>query len=265
MLTIRALISLAAALAAFAAAPARAADPQCGRSLKEVFLESRAPNRQAAQAARFKELDGGSAFVLDRRTETPLLQFDGSYEVYALSFVGVKQGELVFRLDTGEELFALSAALCGGTLHPPGRATGVFAVYEGAALPIPPLGENAPPLEEAAAALQAKLAELKLAAALDIAAPLAAAPVFADAARLAAAALAKLALEGDAGGALARLKIVTIRIGETAEARLEAGEALVISVAPDAGYAGRPSSRRIAEALRGGRAPSPAAASAPQR
>lgn len=230
--------AIAAALAAVVLHPAAFAQEE---TLRQALLR----NQAGPEAALYETIDGGHVFVLDRTGEPPLLQFQSAFEVFALDRVPASRGDEILRTDTGVDLVRITTR-GAVTLYPNDKPTGLPATRLGPADPLPSLVDSRPDIVEAFRQLSIR------SGGLDVEAPVANASepesnaLVADAARLTAEGL-RAAAEADsaADSALARILFI---FGARAGAYVEDG-ALVIQLDPERGYAGRPSSLLIAEAI----------------
>jgi hypothetical protein len=224
-------------------------------TLKER-LESRVGLRSRpvfAPSGRFRT-EGGDAFVLDRTGPRALLRFQNRDEVWALDGHPAPRGDTVFRNDVGETV--LRASKLGGLtlftrrapngqavmLTGPGESLSVHRPLSFVAL----LRALVVSGHRATRAAQHPLAVTSV----DEATAETAAPI-ADAAVVVAEAFEDLDRSGRRA-LLARWRRVVLALGDKAEVRAD-GDVLVIVLDPKAGAAGRPSSARIAKALKRGR------------
>lgn len=236
----RAVLALVLALAA--TAPARALD------LRDLFGGPRSYDGRVAEAppvARYVSQDDDS-FVLDRSGPETLLRFDGDDEIWALKSSPAARGDVVYRNDLGQ-LMLRATRLGGVTVFTRSRPSGVAAALEGPAPALEPRQVNSAP------ALLQLLANASIRAGhavhhlVSFEAPNAthrSAPLIADAAGLCAKAIERRAHAGHGALVVARTRLVRLIVGDRVEARLQHGM-LEITVDPDRGLAGRPSSRRI--------------------
>ena len=230
-------VALAVSLGAFQSALGQEA------SLKGALLR----NQVTVEAALYETTDGGRVFVLDRTREPPLLQFRGAYEILALSRVPAARGDEILRLDTGDDLVRVTA-LGAVTLYPRERPMGVPATRLGPADRFPALASASLDMQAALGALRARAGS----AALDTPTDQAAGDMLlADAVRLTAEGLRASAEAPQGGERVAQLSQIRFVYGAGAGVRIE-GEALVVQIDPSAGYAGRPSSLKVADAILNG-------------
>jgi hypothetical protein len=199
----------------------------------------------------------GEAFVIDRGLpSTLLLRFDDNPEVWALTPVAGPRGDVIYKDDTGETVLR-STRLGGLTLFTGDRPMGAPAAYSGDGPPIrlPPVA-NANLLFQTLvqSSLRASRAAQHLVVfeAHDLTpkdvTPVASA-VLADAAWITAEAFARLAGRSVQGRSLvARFARVQFATGPDAQAQAS-GAVVLITVNPDKGYSGRPSSARIITVL----------------
>jgi hypothetical protein len=192
------------------------------------------------------ETDEGGGFVLDLSTPRPLLKFDDSNEILVLNPSTGPRGDTIYRNDLGEEV--LRATRLGGmTVFTASRPDGSAAALDGIS----------PPLRIAALSAEALyrrfvIASLKASRAAqhqvsfytgEDAEPNSGA-LFADAALVTSEAFVDMASRPINKGLLARINGVTITEGARPDVTLVKGM-LTVTLAPAAGLAGRPSSRRI--------------------
>jgi hypothetical protein len=231
-----------------------AAEPPNLRDL----LFGRHPNDSSANAgfptvARY-EGDNGAAFVLDRtRSASALLQFDGDSEIWALTATPGPRGDIIYRNDLGQPMLR-STRLGGVTLFTPGRPSGMPAAFvgEGAAPRTPPvLGPDALFQLEVHAALRATRAaqhSVGFDTPDDFVTP-ASEVVFAEAFIITAQAFVRVAQTTKPGqSAISHILEVKFVTGREADAAVR-GPVMRITVAPELGVAGRPSSGRLIAVL----------------
>jgi len=240
---VRAVITAALAGALITAFSAFGVEP----TLRGALLR----NQVAQEAALYETADGGRVFVLDRTREPPLLQYRGSYEVIALLRVPAARGDMILRDDTGEDLVRVTA-LGGVTLYPREHRTGLPASRIGPVDPLPMLSEQSRDFTSAIAALKSGVG-----GAMDVETPVAAAAagqmsvLLADAARVTAEALSAAATDPGGHAKVALVQRIVFIYGAGASARLSDG-VLIVELSPSSGYAGRPSSMMVTDALRNG-------------
>ena len=196
-------------------------------------------------ATRYATPDGQLRFVFDRSGgRYALLRFEGDPEVHILRAVGAAGGDEIYRNDAND--IALRVTPHGGViLYTRAHSTGAPAAEEGASAAITPQAI-------AVAQYQARMRQVQAAAAralgraiifeapANVTGPNAG--LVLDAAERAAATLA-----ASPGITVSR---VIIRVGPAPAAR-RTGEALDIQVAPNMGYAGRPSNNSLRSVLHG--------------
>ncbi len=237
--------AFAAALSVGYAQPADAA-PQ---TLREgLFGDRPAPGRRASPPVARYVSQEGEGFVLDRSQTRAFMKFDGSPEVWALRPHPAPRGDVIYKNDLGEPM--LRATRLGGlTLFTSERPGGspVALAGGGTALRLAPLSPQLLLERMAQASAKASRAARRLIPFEADASPDSSA-VVADAATVAAEAVARLARLPDGRSLLGRLKKVKLIEGKKPAATLSGGE-MRITVSPDDGLAGRPSSDRIMQAV----------------
>ncbi len=206
-------------------------------------------NQVIAESALYETTDGERVFVLDRTDEPPLLKFQDSFEVLALLRVPASRGDEILRTDTGDDLVRVTA-LGSVTLYPREHPTGVPATRLGPADPLPSLGDTSPNIVEAFRVLNAQAGEAEVDAPVAPASASAANALLADAVRLTAEGL-RASAEGEGKTKLAELRRIEFVFGAGPDAWVADG-VLSVQINPDGGYAGRPSSLKVADALLGG-------------
>ncbi|HTI68194.1 MAG TPA: DUF4908 domain-containing protein [Caulobacteraceae bacterium] len=196
--------------------------------------------------------EAGEPFVLDRSAGREVyMKFEASPEIWALNPTPGPRGDVIYKDDMGEPI--LRATRLGGlTLFTPDRPEGMAAAYMGQGPALRP-----PPVFSASALLQSftqasgragRAAGRSLLFQAENFPPGAAA-LIADAATLVGEAFVEVAATGDRGRRqLARFGKVRFDLGRNPVAEAK-GDTVKITIAPERGLAGRPSSHRIAAAL----------------
>jgi hypothetical protein len=211
------------------------------------------PSAALPTVARY-EGDNGAAFILDRTCGgRALLQFDGDPEIWALTATPGPHGDVIYRNDLGQPMLR-STRLGGVTLFTPGRPSGMPAAFvgEGAApRPPPVLGPDALFQLEVHAALRATRAAQHVVGfdtPDDFVTPTSEV-VFAEAFVITAQAFVHVAQTTKPGqSAISRIMEVRFVTGPQPSAAVN-GPVMRITVAPDLGVAGRPSSGRLIAVL----------------
>jgi hypothetical protein len=199
--------------------------------------------------ARFQSEDG-AAFVLDRSQGPILFRFEASHEVWVLTPRRAGRGDLIYLDDAGQPL--LRATKLGGmTVFTPETPTGSAAALAGRALPIHALSALSPTgllqkLTLASARASRAVQKLITFDAEDVTTD--SAPLFADSALTAAEAFVQLARQVDGRAKAIRIDRVLLVQGDNSDARRQ-GSQIVITIVPDDGVAGRPSSAKVAKAI----------------
>lgn len=227
-------------------APAQAQDSSV---LREGLFGSPANGSRRAPApmvARYVA-ETGDEFVFDRTSPRPLMRFGDSAEVWALQPQAGPRGDTIYKNDLGEPV--LRATKLGGlTLFTRERPEGAAVAVAGTSNPIrlPAMGPNALLQKLAQASSRASKAAHRLIPVGADATPQSAA-LIADAAMIAADSMGRMSRHPNGKSVLARIEKIFIAQGKRPDAEIENG-VLVITVRPDMGIAGRPSSERIAHA-----------------
>jgi len=226
------------------------AQPAAAQSLHDLFGHGRShPGRDfdAPPVARYVSEDG-DAFTLDLTHDQPLLKFESSPEVWVLKPQPAPRGDVIYKNDLGEPV--LRATRLGGvtvfTDHRPGGEAAALA-GTGSPFRLIPLESQALLERLGQASLRASRAARHLIL-FDAEATPASSAVIADAALVASVAVTRLADRPQGRGRLAGLKRVFLEQGKRVSAVFQKGT-LKITVTPNQGLAGRPSSGRIAAAM----------------
>jgi hypothetical protein len=217
------------------------------QTLRELFGGGPPRDMGGPPIARYLSEDGDS-FTLDLSQSKPLLKFDSSPEVWALQPQPAPRGDVIYKNDLGQPV--LRATRLGGvTVFTPHRPEGEAAALAGGGSPLrlAPLGPQALLERLGQASLRASRAA-KHVILFDAEASPASSAVIADAAVVASVAVAHLAERPQGQSRLAGLRRVFLAQGKRVAATLERGT-LKITVTPELGLAGRPSSQRIAAAM----------------
>jgi hypothetical protein len=230
--------AVVAALAALSSAHAQPAQNQSSAQ-EQPLVRGLFTDPAQQRASRYSTPDGAVRFIFDRSYgRLALVRFEGDPEVHVLRPVAAAGGDEIFRTEDGDVTLRLSR-------------NGSFTVYTGRnemGAPASEDGQAAPLAPEAMqrAAFEARLREAQRRATRSVGGPVTfeapvptndrSAGVMADA--------AERAVEGLSEAPLTVVRRVVITIGPTPGAVLRS-ETLTIQVAPELGYAGRPSSRTI--------------------
>lgn len=214
-------------------------------------IRDRLGNRRSEVAAvsRFERADGEGGFVLDRAGSGILFRWNDSSEVMVLSARRAAGGETSLVTDWGHELLRVNT-YGGATLYPPDVPSGVIAdAWE----PAGPLRMGNRTVEEvtdrirwAASALREELGH---GVQVDYgAAPRDGLAVMFEAIDLTVTGIRKARLRDER--AANGLVLVRFVVGDAADVRYS-GTELIVEIDPDGGFAGRPSSERIAHIVAG--------------
>lgn len=190
----------------------------------------------------------GAQFVFDRSSPTPLLKFDQSPEVLALSPSPAARGDVLYLNDTGQPVLRVTR-LGGVILFAHARPGGAPVAMEGEAsslATLPPLSPGALLQRLAQASLRASRAARKLIEFEAQEVTPGSELVFGDAANVAAEAVVHMTHRRDANRLVARFNRVLFMPGPPGVGVSQG--AVVITVDAARGVAGRPSSARIVQA-----------------
>lgn len=211
---------------------------------REPLLRRGPPVVAGPPVARYVS-DDGHSFVLDRSQPRPLLRFEDNPEVWVLHPQPAPRGDVIFKNEFGEPV--LRATRLGGiTLFTPHRPGGeaVSLAGEGTSLRLLPIGPHALLMRLAQASARISRAARRTVVVEAEASP-ASSALIADAAMVTSVALARMTEKGDGRKLLAGIQKVMLVEGKRPAAKMNADGELLITVAPQQGVAGRPSSHRI--------------------
>ena len=212
------------------------------------------PTHSAAPpvVARYEVEGEGGSFVLDAAPgKAAYLKFEGSPEIWWLRPTPGPRGDVIYKNDMDQPV--LRATRLGGvTLFTPDQPDGMPAALVGQAAPPRMPLDIGPELlfnifvEASARASRAAQRLVVFEGPEDITP--ASAPMFADAAVVVSQAFARIGAQTKGRVVLARFATVEFYAGRGPAASAK-GEVVKITVCPDQGIAGRPSSQRIASVL----------------
>jgi hypothetical protein len=244
---VRALVGAACLFAALGLAAHAFAAPE---TLREGLFGPR-PNEgrtgNAPVVARYVAEDG-VGFVFDKSGRRPLLKFDNSTEIWALSRHSAPRGDLIYKNDLGRSVLR-STRIGGVTLFTDARPDGLAASLSGGGAPLrlTPLGPPALAERLLQASTRASRSARRLIR-FDAEAAPASSALIGDAAMVSAEALARIARRSDGAARLAGVTRVTLVEGKKPNITRRR-DTLVITIVSVDGFAGRPSSARIIDAL----------------
>jgi hypothetical protein len=226
--------------------------PSTGRLGDMLFDRGNGRKPVAPPVARYVA-EGSVAFVLDRSSRQPLIRFEGSNEIWALYPSNEGGSVTVYKNDVGENVLRVSK-LGGLTVFTATRPEGAAALLDGvgASLRLPALPKE---VERAWARLRAATDKTSRAARRPIGVDVPdvdadSIAVAVDAALVAFEAFDRLAKSDRNARALSRTGQVLVLEGKTPDVMVRQGS-LVITVVPGRGVAGRTSSAKIQNALKG--------------
>jgi Domain of unknown function (DUF4908) len=209
----------------------------------QQLAESR--RRTAPPVARYVS-ETGETFTLDRTAPQPLLKFDGNGEVWVLEPQAAPRGDVIYKNDLGQPV--LRATRLGGlTIFTSRQPDGSAAALTGSGAPIrlASIGPQQLLVVLAQASDRASRAARHLIS-IDAEATPQSAPLVADAAGRAADAVVSMMRGKESRKIVEHIAKIVIGEGRRPEAVMTGGDTVRISVTPDMGVAGRPSSERIA-------------------
>jgi len=196
-------------------------------------------------ARRYSTPDGGVRFVFDRTgARAALLRFEGDDEVHVLLPEMAARGDEIYRSEDGA--IALRVTSQGGVIvYTRANRTGAPVSELASAPPITPQAVAAAQLQERVRLLQIRAARA-VGAPVQFAVP---AQMSAPVAGLVVDAAERVA-EGLTAAPITNVRRVIITLGRQPAAALR-GDTLLVQVAPEMGYAGRPSSNAIRNVVTG--------------
>jgi hypothetical protein len=205
-------------------------------------------NKPPPRVARY-DVDLGGAFVLDSEAHQALVKFSDSPEVWVLWPFRGPRGDVIYKNDVGDPM--LRATKLGGmTVFTPRHPNGAAAALDGATSPL-----RLPPLGPAALYDRLYQASVRTTRAAQHTIEFYAPDVdpgsdglIADAALVVMQAMIVAAERPHGHAILARVGTIAISAGQHPAVALR-GRVVAITVNPDMGFAGRPSSERILLAL----------------
>ncbi len=207
------------------------------------------PNRVQPETGRYQS-ESGESFVFDRSGPRPLFRFQSRNEVWALRGTAAPRGDIIYRNDAGAQILRVTPD-GGVTLYSVRAPNGSPAsrVGSAAALERPPLGpiELANLMYQRSSAISRALGRLVIVQ-LDGEEDEA---LCTDALMVTTDAVLRMASSPATRGQLDRLRTVTITEGRTTSVVYLNGD-LRVTVQPNQGVSGRPSSTRIIRAMVGG-------------
>ncbi len=258
------------------------AEAQATRSVRSILVGE----ADGTGVMSYMTADNSARFVLDIGLNDALLQFEGAAEIYALEAESGAGGDILYVNDVGRTMARINArdAVTLYTAEAP-EGVAAYELAEAVSLRLPPIGRNrtvdasltagalgaedadvladvgalprgaAPETDEMERALDTLRARLNDAADRDVVVAVPAPrddrdrTIYADAAWIAAAAFAGLAEDPVAETAFARIQGVSFVRAGGADVDVE-DDVVFIGVDTAQGYAGRPSSERIARDVR---------------
>lgn len=242
-------VLLAFGLAATGGSPG-AAQAQARFTHGQVGLSgARGRTEVAPPVAKYVAADD-RAFVLDRSGRTPLLKFEDNVEVWVLQPAPGPRGDVIYRDDLGRQV--IRASRVGGlTVFTADTPAGLPAALAGQAGSIRPLAISPGALfqhfaQQSRRVFRGTRRKLSFETVQD--ATPASATLLADAATVTAEAITRFNSRKGERGRIARLRTVRFATGSRPGAGM-VGDALEVTVTPDRGMAGRPSSERIVRVM----------------
>ncbi|HYF22478.1 MAG TPA: DUF4908 domain-containing protein [Caulobacteraceae bacterium] len=245
-----ALIGAAVALLWASAGPVVADRPD---SLREALVGSRAQDgrdhKHTPPVARYVS-ETGANFVFDRSGRAALLKFERSQEIWALHPSPGPNGDVIYKNDLGQPVVRFTR-LGGLTVFTRERPTGVPASLAGEAVAFkaPQMSPQALVQTMARSSARASKSAKRLIPFHAPSVSQGAEFLFADAAMVAAEAVARLAATANGRDLVTAVKQVRLIPGRKSDARLLKDGTLEVVVAPQNGLAGRPSSGKLVRTI----------------
>lgn len=213
-----------------------------GRNLNDRVFGRGLPTRGEYSA-------GGHNFILDRSGARPLLRFERSNEIWALRPSPAPRGDVIYRNDAGEQMLRATrdGALTLYTDDQPGGAPASL-VGSGQSVALPPIS----PMQLVTFLVrQSQVASQAAGRLISFDAQEispGSEPMVAEAAAVAVEALVRLSRNNGLRGPAREIRLIVIIEGERPAAALSSG-VLRVTIRPEQGPAGRPSSARIVSTL----------------
>jgi hypothetical protein len=243
-------IALAAAVLSLLSLPLEAAAQNHGNAQAEQSrtLRDRRPSSPALPPVGRYVAESGEGFILDRSGRHPLLRFDRRDETWVLRPTAAPRGDVIYRNDAGEQVLRVTPG-GGMTVYTPRAPGGSPASYSGAgpSLTPPTLGPMllfrlmAQRSYMVSQAMGGRLVEVNLDGDQSEA-------LCVEAMIVATEAVIRIARSPTARQYIDDLRSISIVEGPRAGATYARGR-LVVTVDPDEGMAGRPSSARVIRAI----------------
>ena len=229
-----------------ASSPAHAVGP----SWLHRLFEPRGAEREPGPPVAHYVMDMGGDFILDRASVHPLLKFDDSPEVWALTVTRGPRGDLIYWNDLRQPLLRITK-FGGITVFTPDHPGGSAAAATGPSQPLRLASVGPVGLYQhlALASIRSGRAAQHPISYTAIDADSSSDGLMADAAVVASEAISDIASRPHGGGLLRRVWRVNIVRGAQAQASLREG-VMMITIVPALGAFGRPSSLRIEQAVR---------------
>jgi hypothetical protein len=227
------------------------AQAQAERTLKESLLGQKGNDgrtRQTPPVAKFIT-DKGDVFILDQSQRNPLIQFDGKGEVWSLTPTPGTMGDVIFKNDLGEPVVK-STRWGGLILFSPDRPNGDPVAVLGTAEAFEP-GRISPQQLFHHLVKTSRRASSSVSRLVRFEADVQTAGsdyLFADAATVAADAIMQVASTPKGREALGLVQEVRLIEGRPPGVRMD-GNILELKLDLSRGWAGRPSSKRVARTL----------------
>jgi hypothetical protein len=224
-----------------------------GVRLGDMLFDGGNSRKPAVPPVARYEAEGGVAFIFDRSSAQPLIRFEGSNEVWALTPQYAPGNDIIFKNDVGEPVLRLYRR--GGlTVFTATRPEGAAALLDGVASSLRP-SSLIRYLEKSASRLKAASDRTSRAAGRQIGVDVPdtgpdSLVVAVDAALVAFEAFDHLMKSDRDSKALARISGVVVLEGSKPAVAVSR-RSLVITVVPGRGAAGRPSSAKIMRELKG--------------
>jgi hypothetical protein len=237
---------MAAAMALAISTPAAAVGPSW---LRHVFESPAGARSKGPSVARYT-IDAGGNFVLDRTASPhPLLKFEDSPEVWALTVTRGPRGDLIYWNDLRQPFLRITK-FGGVTVFTADRPQGAAAAVSGPGFPLRLASVGPIGLYQhlaVASARSGRAAQHSVGYTAIDADPISDG-LMADAAIVASEAMVNIAVRGRGRTVLRHIGRVTIIRGDNPSVAVHEG-VVVVTVAPAEGIFGRPSSLRIEQAL----------------
>lgn len=245
-------LAMAAAICALsAAAPALAQSSGNAQAEQSRALRDRLSGRNLPPIGRYVG-EGGQSFVFDRSGARPLLRFEQSTEIWVLRPIPAPRGDIIYRNDAGDQILRVTPD-GGMTLYTASHPGGVPVSMSGAAEQLRPTPLSVTQLASFLIR-QSYLASRAVGRIVEVEAPdvgPGSEIATAEGVAIAVDAIVRMARSDSLRARVTQVRRILILPGAQPQVSFSNGT-LRITIAPQLGVAGRPSSVRVVRAVAAG-------------